>query len=67
MFYFPGLIVKFSGTIVRWFFCGFTKSFKELWEGPDSDDTMYMADYELATKLIGFTFILAIGFLLRKL
>ncbi len=58
-------IVKFFGTLVRWIAVGFRKSFKDLWDGPENFE--HSLDYAFATKMLGFGFILFIGFILSNL
>lgn len=58
-------LLRLVGTIVRWISVGFSKSFKQLWDGPE--DFEKQLDYALATKLIGMIILFLIIFALTSI
>lgn len=71
MFY-GSIIFRFIGVLIRWVFEGIIfklvrkgkiKSFKEVWNGPYSDDLANNASYEISNIIIGIIVFLVIAFL----
>jgi hypothetical protein len=63
---FGALIFRRVGAFIRWIFIGFKGRYNDVLEGPNCEDPIDSASYELVTKVIGFITIVVLGILLSE-